>query len=116
MSGTWLRRSSLPGALYTLLTIAFPVAGLAYFVAPNVRLSPVRLPLKWLAPQRCCPAPAACMARWSERASAPRACPAPAPHATMCSWATQIVNGMPAHGLHALPSPQSTLYHTFGYV
>ncbi|KAI7838055.1 hypothetical protein COHA_008138 [Chlorella ohadii] len=38
LSGTWLRRSSLPGALYMLLTIAFPAAGLAYFVAPNTTL------------------------------------------------------------------------------
>ncbi|PRW20778.1 Meiotic nuclear division 1 [Chlorella sorokiniana] len=38
LSGMWLRRSSLPGALYLLLTIAFPVAGLAYFLAPNTTL------------------------------------------------------------------------------
>lgn len=37
LSGVWLRRSSLPAALYMLLTVAFPAAGLAFFLAPNVR-------------------------------------------------------------------------------
>lgn len=32
----WLRRPSLPGGLYLLLTAAFPTAGLAYFFAPQV--------------------------------------------------------------------------------
>jgi hypothetical protein len=35
-SALWLRQASLPAALYLLLTIAFPVAGLTYFLAPKV--------------------------------------------------------------------------------
>lgn len=35
----WLRKSTLPGALYLILTIAFPVAGLSYFFAPKVERS-----------------------------------------------------------------------------
>ena len=31
-----LRKFSFPGALYLLLTLMFPVAGLMYFVAPKV--------------------------------------------------------------------------------
>lgn len=36
-SAAWLRRPTLPGALYLLLTAALPAAGLAYLLAPEVK-------------------------------------------------------------------------------
>ncbi len=94
-----LRRPSLPGILYLLLTAIFPVAGLAYFVAPKVC---------WAWNQFVCVVshPVACACALVPVLVLPLTFVANMVNIGVCVLTTGFLARCPL---------QYTLYHTFGY-
>lgn len=99
LSVPWLRRPTLPGALYLLLSFALPAAGLAYLLAPEVCWVQLGSGLRRTGAASC----HAC--RWQARRASP---PPPLP----------LAAGARSHPPIHPPTPswQYTLYHTLGYV